>query len=48
VVPPADTGSVSETGFPPESTAQATTPQMTFQEHLAMQRHRKDLDPTLP
>ena len=48
VVPPAATTSASEAAFPPESTAQAIEPQITFQEHIAMQRQRKDSEPTLP
>jgi len=48
VIPPAAPAFASETIIPPESTAEATPPRMTFQEHIAMQRQRKDLEPSLP
>lgn len=39
VIPPA---SGSEATIPPESTAQTIKPQITFQEHVAMQRRRNE------
>ena len=48
VVPPADPESLPGTAVPADSSAEDNPPRITFQEHIAMLRQRKDIKPSLP
>ncbi len=47
VVPPATPGAAQKPASGPE-TAQAAKPQITFQQHIEMQRQRRDPEPSRP
>ena len=48
VVAPGAPKALPGTPFPPESTADSADQRISFEEYVAMQRQRKDIEPTLP